>query len=79
MPTLVGSLGPYSVPPAPAAPSGNQARIESFEEAEPFDPDAEEPVPPTPLTSDTPRGSFGTFLPANEEVPAAPVINQAQV
>lgn len=78
-PTLVDSSGPYSVPPAPAAPSGNQASIESFggEEAVPFvDPD--EPATPTSPTSDSPPGSFGTFLAVTDGVPPAPVIHQAQ-
>lgn len=82
VPMVVDTPGPYGVPPAPAAPSGDQASIESFGEAEavPFtDPDSEEPVTPTTKTSDSPPGSFGTFLAATDGVPAAPVINQAQI
>lgn len=82
VPTVVDNPGPYSVPPAPAAPSGNQASIESFGEAEavPFpDPDSEEPVTTTTKISDSPPGSFGTFLAATDGVPAAPVINQAHI
>ena len=83
VPTAVDAPGPYSVPPAPAAPSGDQASIESFGEAEavPFpdpDSDSEDPVTPTTKTSDSPPG-FGTFLPATDGVPAAPVINQALI
>ncbi|KAL3148338.1 hypothetical protein ABBQ38_013795 [Trebouxia sp. C0009 RCD-2024] len=78
-PTVVDTTGPYSVPPAPAAPSGNQASIESFdgEGAVPF-PDPEEPLPPTPKASDSAPDSFGTFLAVSDGVPPAPVINQAR-
>lgn len=80
VPTMVDTPGTYSVPPAPAAPSGDQASIESFGEAVPFpDPDSEEPVTQTTKTRDSPPGAFGTFLPATDGVPAAPVINQAHI
>lgn len=79
VPTLVDNPGPYSVPPAPAAPSGDQASIESFGEAVPFTDSDSEPVTQTTKTRDSPPGAFGTFLAATDGVPAAPVINQAHI
>lgn len=69
-PTEVNTSSPYTVPPAPEAPSEDTASIESVGTAEVV-PDVAEPAPPPPPPAIS-SGVYGTFLPVTDTSPVSP-------
>ncbi|KAL0033192.1 hypothetical protein WJX79_009008 [Trebouxia sp. C0005] len=69
-PTVVNTSTPYTVPPAPEAPSEDTATIESVGTAEVV-PDVAEPAPPPPPPAAS-SGVYGTFLPVTDTPPVSP-------